>query len=157
PPSFIHHPASTLPHIEIHGAKLTVIVGEAFGHRSPVATLWPTLYVDALLPAGASLEVPAEHEQRAVYVVDGAVRVTETAVTLAQMAVLESGRSVTLQALTASRVMLLGGARFKTPRYIWWNFVSSSPERIERAKQDWRTNRFPEVPGETEFIPLPER
>jgi hypothetical protein len=156
-PSFAHHPARTLPRFEIDGTQLTVIAGEAFGRRSPVAALWPTLYVDVVLPAGAELGLPAEHEQRAVYVADGAVQIAGEAVGLAQLAVLTSGTTVKLRATTASRVMLLGGERFATPRHIWWNFVSSSRERIERAKRDWSSNRFPPVPGETEFIPLPER
>ncbi len=132
-----------------------IIAGEAFGLRSPVVTLWPTLYVHAQIARGATLEVPAEHGERAVYVVQGELAIGETTLTEGQLAVLEPGMNVTLRALTPARTMLLGGERFPTPRFIWWNFVASSEERIERAKERWERRQFPEVPGETEFIPLP--
>ncbi|MDB6086423.1 MAG: uncharacterized protein JWN43_4304 [Gammaproteobacteria bacterium] len=153
-PDFAHHPAASLPHVKLGEVDLSVVAGSGFGLRSPVATLWPTLYVHAEVPAGASLDVPVEHGERAVYVVQGAVAVGEITLSQGQMGVLEPV-DVTLRALAASRVMLLGGERFRTPRYLFWNFVASSSERIEQAKERWRTRQFPPVPNETEFIPLP--
>jgi redox-sensitive bicupin YhaK (pirin superfamily) len=153
-PTFAHHPAATLPQVDIGAAALTIIAGHGFGLTSPVATSWPTLYVHAVLPAGATLDIPLEHSERAVYVVEGAVEVGDTSIAEGQMAVL-GPVAVTLRAAGASRVMLLGGERFPTPRHLYWNFVSSSRERIERAKERWRNQQFPRVPGETEFIPLP--
>jgi redox-sensitive bicupin YhaK (pirin superfamily) len=155
-PAFTHHPARSLPRIERDGSELTIIAGEAFGHRSPVATVWPTLYVDLVMPAGSVVRIPPDHTDRAVYVAAGDAMLDDTRITLAQMAVLTTGSTVTLRAETDSRIMLLGGERFPTSRYIWWNFVSSSQGRIEQAKRDWREQRFAPVPGETEFIPLPE-
>lgn len=155
-PAFVHHPAATLPHISVDGCDLRVIAGEAFGRRSPVDTSWPTLYVDLMMPAGGVVELPPEYSDRAVYVSTGAVLVDETAgVREGQLAVLETGTEVKLRAQENSRLMLLGGEPFATPRHIWWNFVSSDPARIERARKDWAEGRFTPVPGETEFIPLP--
>jgi redox-sensitive bicupin YhaK (pirin superfamily) len=162
PPAFAHHPVASLPQLETpDGARLRVVAGEAFGRRSPVATLWPTLYVDAALDAGSSLELPAEHEQRAVYVASGAVQVEGEAEPLraTELAVLQPGRAARLHAAVDARVMLIGGAAFPQPREIEWNFVGSTRERIEAAKRDWREQnlaRFPKVPGDDqEFIPLP--
>jgi redox-sensitive bicupin YhaK (pirin superfamily) len=154
-PTFEHYSASTLPTRVDDGKDLTIIAGEAFGLRSPVVTLWPTLYVHAQLADGATLEVPSDHGERAVYVVQGEIAIGEIRVPEGQLAVLEPGTKVTLRALGRSRAMLLGGAHFPTPRFIWWNFVASSQERIERAKERWERQEFPPVPGDTEFIPLP--
>lgn len=160
-PTFAHHSASTLPTRMGDGIELTVIAGEAFGLRSPVATPWPTLYVHAQIANGGTLEVPADHAERAVYVVQGELAVQgelgvgELRVTEGELAVLAPGTKVTLRALGHTRAMLLGGESFPTPRFIWWNFVASSEERIERAKERWERQQFPAVPGESEFIPLP--
>jgi redox-sensitive bicupin YhaK (pirin superfamily) len=154
-PTFVHYSASTLPTRAGDGIDLTIIAGEAFGLRSPVVTLWPTLYVHAQIAPRATLEVPADHGERAVYVVQGELAIGEITLTEGQLAVLEPGTNVALRALTPVRAMLLGGEQFPTPRFIWWNFVASSQERIERAKERWERRQFPEVPGETEFIPLP--
>jgi redox-sensitive bicupin YhaK (pirin superfamily) len=154
-PTFAHHPAATLPTRVADGVVLSVIAGEGFGLRSPVVTLWPTLYVHAQIARGATLEVPPDHGERAVYVAQGELALGEVAVTEGQLAVLEPGTKSTLRALGDSRVMLLGGEPFPAPRHIWWNFVASSQERIERAKERWERKQFPAVPGETEFIPLP--
>jgi redox-sensitive bicupin YhaK (pirin superfamily) len=154
-PTFVHYPAATLPTRVGDGIDLTIIAGEAFGLRSPVVTLWPTLYVHAQFAAGATLEVPSGLSERAVYVVQGELSVGDIPVTAGQLAVLEPGKKSTLRALGDTRAMLLGGDNFPTPRFIWWNFVASSRERIERAKERWERQQFPVVPGETEFIPLP--
>jgi redox-sensitive bicupin YhaK (pirin superfamily) len=154
-PSFVHYPAAALPQRSLNGVELAVIAGEAFGLKSPVATLWPTLYVDARFADGASLDLAPEHTERAVYVAKGVIEVGDSAVTEGQMAVFELGSHPTLRARGATRAMLLGGERFPTPRFIWWNFVASSPERIEQAKRRWSAGEFAQVPGESEFIPLP--
>jgi redox-sensitive bicupin YhaK (pirin superfamily) len=153
-PDFVHHPASSLPQVKVGETDLTVIAGHGFGLTSPVATLWPTFYVHARLPEGATLRLPVEHRERAVYLVQGAIDIGGTPLAEGQMAVLEPVE-VTFRAITASRVMLLGGEQFPTPRRIYWNFVASSQERIERAKERWSKQQFPAVPNDTEFIPLP--
>jgi redox-sensitive bicupin YhaK (pirin superfamily) len=154
-PTFVHHPAAALPARVGDGIDLSVIAGEAFGLRSPLVTLWPTLYVHAQIAGGATLEFPPDYAERAVYVAQGELAVGEVPVTEGQLAVLEPGMKSTLRARGDSRAMLLGGEPFPTPRHIWWNFVASSQERIERAKERWERRQFPAVPGETEFIPLP--
>jgi len=155
-PAFAHHPARTLPKIMRDGAALTVIAGTAYGARSPVGVLSPTLYVEARLEAGAGLGVDDGHPQRAVHVAEGAVRIGDRRIGPGVMAVLRPGAQVTVEAEEAARLMLVGGAPLDGDRHIWWNFVSSSKERIERAKDDWRNGRFGKVPGdEKEFIPLP--
>jgi redox-sensitive bicupin YhaK (pirin superfamily) len=160
-PAFEHHPARTLPRLELPGAAVTVIAGDAFGARSPVSVLSPTLYCAVSLDAGARLELAAEHEQRAVYAIDGKVSVDGTPLDEGTMAVLAPGAAVELRAAAATRVMLLGGAPLG-PRVVNWNFVASTRERIEQARRDWSSygeagarGRFGPVPGETEFIPLP--
>jgi redox-sensitive bicupin YhaK (pirin superfamily) len=154
-PSFTHYPASVIPQRLLDGVTLSVVAGEALGLRSPVVTAWPTLYVHARFTPGAVLEMPIEHEERAVYVVQGELAVDEGMIVEGQLAVLAPGVKIRLRAQGEARAMLLGGNRFPTPRYIWWNFVASSHERIERAKKRWANREFPPVPGETEFIPLP--
>jgi redox-sensitive bicupin YhaK (pirin superfamily) len=155
-PAFVHHPASTLPRLSRDGAELTVIAGTAYAARSPVGVLSPTLYVDARLQSGARLEVDATHPQRAVHVAEGVVRIGDRRLGSGTMAVLRVGAPVAVEAEEPARVMLLGGAPLDGERHIWWNFVSSSRERIERAKDDWRSGRFGKVfHDEKEFIPLP--
>jgi hypothetical protein len=154
-PDFTHYPASDLPRRTFDGVELSVIAGQAFGMQSPVATLWPTLYVHAQFGRGATLGVPPDHHERAVYVVQGELTVDDDRIVEGQLAVLEPGSHCAVRASTDTRAMLMGGGRFATARYIWWNFVASSRERIERAKERWSSGGFSPVPGETEFIPLP--
>jgi hypothetical protein len=156
-PSFFHHPKATLPVLEPPGALVRVIAGRAFGARSPVEVFTDTLYAAAELEPGARLVLAPEHEERGVYVVEGNATIGETAVEAGQLAVLGEGVEVEVRAPFSATLMLLGGAKMDGPRSIWWNFVSSSKARIERAKDDWREDRFGQVPGETERIPLPER
>ena len=159
-PSFAHHPAATLPTVALPGATVTVIAGDAFGQVSPVAVLVPTLYAVARLEAGATLSLDARHDERAVYVVDGLVRLDGEPVPPRTMAVLTSDADATLVAGEAALVMLVGGARLDAPRALDWNFVASDRTAIETARADWSTfpnARFPQVPGETEWIPLPQR
>jgi redox-sensitive bicupin YhaK (pirin superfamily) len=127
---------------------------EAYGLTSPVATLWPTLYVDARLQRGARLPVP-ESTERAVYVAQGEVMIEGTRLREGQLGLIAPDSPTVVEAIANSRVMLLGGERFTSPRYLWWNFVASSRERIEAAKTRWANREFDAVPGETEFIPLP--
>jgi redox-sensitive bicupin YhaK (pirin superfamily) len=156
-PAFVHHPAHTLPALERDGATLTVVAGTAYGAESPVGVLSPTLYVDARLASGARLEVDRTHPQRAVHVVDGWVQIGSRRLGPGVMAVLRPGSDVFVEADGPARLMLVGGAPLDGERHIWWNFVSSSKERIERAKDDWRSGRFGIVPGDDEErIPLPE-
>jgi redox-sensitive bicupin YhaK (pirin superfamily) len=156
-PAFAHHPKSTLPVVELPGARMIVVAGHAFGERSPVAVLVDTLYVSIELQAGCSLSIPAEHAERALYPVEGDLELNGEPLPADHLALLEPGNEPLLRARTDARVMLLGGAPLDGHRHIWWNFVSSSRERIEQAKTDWREGRLGQVPGETESIPLPER
>ena len=156
-PSFFHHPKASLPVLELQGATVRVIAGRAFGVRSPVAVFSDTLYAAVDLEPGASLALPPEHAERGVYVVVGNVTIGETAIEPGQLAVLAEGVEAEVRAPFSATLMLLGGARMDGPRFIWWNFVSSARERIERAKADWRADRFGAVPGDTERIPLPDR
>ena len=160
-PAFAHHDASELPVVEGEGKRVRIITGSLYGSRSPVETLSEMFYADAELEAGARLPVPTEQEERAAYVVQGTVELSgEGGATFeaGQLMVFKPGAEVTLEASESSdaRVMLLGGEPSDGRRHIWWNFVSSSSERIEQAKEDWKAGRFAPVPDETEFIPLPE-
>ena len=155
-PSFHHHPAATLPQIERDGVSLSVVAGDAFGAHSPVHTFTRTLYVAARMAAGSRLRLPAEHEERAVYAVEESIAIDGEAIEPGQLAVLQETATVEISAASEGLVMLVGGAKMDGRRFIWWNFVSSSRERIEAAKQDWREQRFGAIPDETEFIPLPE-
>lgn len=156
-PSFAHHAADTLPTLECPGVRGIVIAGDAFGLTSPVRVSARTLYVALELAAGASLVVPPEHEDRGVYLVDGAVTIDGETLDPHHLAVLEPGGEITLTAQASSRVLLLGGAPTDGRRHIYWNFVASDRADIEDAKQRWQDDRFAHVPGETERIPLPAR
>jgi redox-sensitive bicupin YhaK (pirin superfamily) len=156
-PSFSHHAKAELPVISVPGVSMRLIAGTAFGERAPTPTFSPIFYVAVDMAAGASLELPPEHEERAVYAVDGDLRVAGEVLPERHMAVLEPSATVRIDARSAARCMLLGGAKMDSDRLIWWNFVASSRELIDAASARWRAQGFPPVPGETEFIPLPER
>jgi len=153
-PNFVHYPATDLPEFEKDGVTVRVIIGEAFGQCSPVKAYSSMLYLECRMSAGSHLLLPDNYDERAVYVVSGSVRVEGQPLAAGVMGVACQGRSVTLDASAESRVMIIGGAPVGE-RHIWWNFVSSSKDRIEQAKADWQGKRFGTVPGETEFIPLP--
>jgi hypothetical protein len=156
-PAFRHHPADSLPAFEEAGAQLRVLAGSAYGHTSPVQALSPLFYVDIAMPAGCEISVPLEHEERAAYVVDGAIGCGAERAGSGRMLVFAPGAEARLRAELDARVVLVGGAPMDGHRHIWWNFVSSSSERIEQAKRDWKEGRFPKVPGDDEdFVPLPE-
>ncbi len=154
-PRFAHTPAAALPELEVGGARLRVLIGSAFGATSPVAVLSPTLYLDIMLAAGDALPLPPASE-RAVYVVDGAVELDGRPLQPQTMTLLQPVDEPMLAATASARVVLIGGDPLG-PRFIWWNFVSSRKHRIVQAADDWAAGRFPPVPGETEFIPLPDR
>jgi redox-sensitive bicupin YhaK (pirin superfamily) len=156
-PSFHHHPKATLPEREDGGVRLRVLAGTAYGMTSPVAILSPLFYVDAAMAAGSELALPVGHEERAVYVVDGALTCGTEQAEAGRMLVFEKEARLVLRAERAARIALLGGAPLDGERFIDWNFVSSSKERIAAARRDWQEGRFPTVPGdEVEFIPLPK-
>jgi hypothetical protein len=155
-PSFAHHAAEALPVLEERGARVRMIVGALWGARSPVATFTETFYADAALDRGARVQLPATHEERAAYVAQGAVTVDGSAFAAGRMLVFRPGAEIVVAATEPARVMLFGGEPMDGPRRVWWNFVASAPERIEQAKADWRAGRLGSVPGETEFIPLPD-
>lgn len=164
PPEFEHAAKDALPFMEGEGKHVRLILGTAYGERAPVSTASEMFYADAVLEAGATLPMPDDHEDRGVYVVDGSVTVAGEMFDSGKMMVFRPGARVSLTAGPAgARLMLLGGATLEGPRYIWWNFVASSKERIEAAKEawregDWADGRFHLPPGDDqEFIPLPDR
>lgn len=154
-PAFAHHPAATLPSIDLDGARRTLIAGRAFHAESPVQVFSPMFYIAVEARAGATVHLPGEYAERALYVAEGAVELEGQRITVGQMPVFAAGAPVHFTTSEPARVMLLGGAPIDGERHVWWNLVSSRPERIEQAKRDWAEGRFDKVPGETEFIPLP--
>jgi redox-sensitive bicupin YhaK (pirin superfamily) len=155
-PAFAHHGMGELPLIEDHGTTVRLVLGSLYGRSSPVRTFTEMFYADATLDAGARLPLDASHEERAVYVVGGTVEIAGDRFGEAQLLVFRPGDRITIGAVSPARLILLGGDPMDGPRHIWWNFVSSSKDRIEQAKADWRAGRFTPVPDESEFIPLPE-
>ncbi len=156
-PSFAHHKEHDIPTIEDAGTRLTLIAGKSDGLTSPVRTYSDMVYADIALVDGARYQVKAEHIERAVYVVSGEVEVIDQTGGFAsgELVVFKPGAEVILRSKGATRLMLLGGEPLPEKRNIFWNFVSSSAERIEQAKEDWKAQRFAKVPDESEFIPLP--
>ena len=155
-PQFHHHPADTLPVIEVAGARVRIIAGDAYGRRSPVTTLSPLFYADVSLPPGCEFALTDAYSERAAYVIDGHLSCEREPAGPGSMLVFARGASAVLRTERGARVAVLGGEPVGE-RHIYWNFVSSSLGRIEQAKRDWREGRFPKVPGdEHEFIPLPE-
>jgi redox-sensitive bicupin YhaK (pirin superfamily) len=158
-PSFAHYTESDLPILHDEGKHVRLVVGSAWGLRSPVKTFSDTIYADVALEPGATLPVDAAHEERALYTVSGEVEITGDRFPAGQLLVLRHGDAITVRNVgrEAARFVLVGGQTMDGPRYIWWNFVSSRPERIEQAKAEWKAGRFDIVPGDAEeFIPLPE-
>ncbi|MEZ5573991.1 MAG: pirin family protein [Halioglobus sp.] len=155
-PAFTHYSAPDLPMVNLPGVQVRIIMGSAYGQNSPVTTYSQTLYLDCTMECGAELVLPQEVEELAFYVAVGEIAVGVETIPAGAMGVACPGRRLSLQALSDSRVMVIGGANIG-PRQVYWNFVSDSSERIERAKQDWRDGHFPGVPGDEEFIPLPDQ
>lgn len=156
-PAFHHYPAESLPAFAVDGVSLRLLIGAAFGLISPVIAYSSTFQADVELVAGATLELPPDYPERGVYLAGGRLRVAGTPLEPGHLAVLTSGRPVRLEAETAARLMVFGGEPLENRRFIYWNFVARSRERIEIAKADWAAGRFTPVPGETEFIPPPWR
>jgi redox-sensitive bicupin YhaK (pirin superfamily) len=156
-PAFHHHPAATLPQRSQRGALLRVVAGRAYGEQAPVEVFADTLYVAIDLDAEAEIELDSGHRERALYVLAGEAQLDGADIPAMHLLLLDDGARHRLRAKTPLKAMLLGGEPLDAPRHMWWNFVSSSKERIERAKEDWREGRFGAIDGETEFIPLPER
>lgn len=156
-PAFTHHPKASLPVLQWPDVELRLIAGTGWGEQSPVKTFSPMFYGAVTARAAAQFEIPAEHEERAIYVVDGEVTADGSPVAQYTVAVFEPGTPVTIACPGPARLMVFGGAPLDGDRFIHWNFVASSRELIEEARTRWREQRFPRVPDETEFIPLPER
>ncbi|GIL00189.1 MAG: hypothetical protein BroJett030_00880 [Alphaproteobacteria bacterium] len=163
-PAFEHHGQAALPVLDGEGKRARLVLGEAWGERAPVTTFTRMFYADVLLRAGARIPLPDDHEDRGAYVLEGAVAIAGQVFDAGRMMVFRPGDAMTLTAgETGARLMLLGGDTLGGPRHIWWNFVASSRERIEAAREawaraDWRSGRFRLPPGdEDEFVPLPER
>lgn len=154
-PAFVHHPETTLPKFEQDGVTGRVIIGDAHGQSSPVETFSPMIYVEYKLAKGQSIVLPDHYQELGFYVVTGSVSVGDQSCDAGVMAIPESPKGVRLDASDDAHVMLVGGDSLG-PRFMYWNFVSSSQERIEQAKKDWRDMRFQLVPGDDEFIPLPD-
>ncbi|MCY0989167.1 pirin family protein [Nannocystis sp. ILAH1] len=153
-PAFSHHPTDTIPELSSPGVRVRVLAGSAYGVTAPTPIASPLVYVEAHLEAGATFELPPATE-RAVYVIEGELRSGDRTVPPRTMAVLRSGKAGALTATAPTRMVLIGGEPLSEPRFIWWNFVSSSQERIVQAAHEWKEQRFPRVPGdEKEWIPL---
>lgn len=154
-PAFESVAREQLPLIEASGASAQVIMGSLWGATSPVTCHTPTIYADISLAHGASLPIDAEADERALMLVDGEAWLEGEPMTRFNLYGLAPGLAATLRSTNGGRVMLLGGAAFTSPRILWWNFVSSSQERIDQAAIDWTEGKFPPVPGDVEHIPLP--
>ncbi|MFL9926075.1 pirin family protein [Herbaspirillum lusitanum] len=158
-PLFHHYPAEAMPTVQVDGIRLHVLTGSAFGVSSPVQTSSPTLYVAATAPAGSRLTLPADYSERAVYVVKGGLTLGGQQIEAGTLAILEPGVALTVEVVGDSVFMLLGGEPLDGPRFVWWNFVATSCEKIEAAKLAWDAQDksvFPDIPGESEWIPLPQ-
>lgn len=155
-PAFYHYPEGDLPGKTMKGVRVRVLIGTAFGLNSPVKSFSPTLYAEADLPRGCTFPLPPEVQQRGMYLISGTLGLQDAELAEHSMVVFKPGREVSLTALQDSRIALIGGDPLGK-RHMWWNFVSSSKQRIERAKSDWSNGGFPKVPGETEFAALRQR
>ncbi|TMA57579.1 MAG: pirin family protein [Deltaproteobacteria bacterium] len=155
-PDFTHYPAASLPVTEGGGRTVRVIAGSLYGKTSPVKTFSSLFYADATLQPSATLSIANEYLERALYLLEGDVELAGQRFSPGRLLVFSSGDEITVKASSTARLLLFGGEPLDGPRHVWWNFVSSSRERIEQAKSDWKAGRFAPVPGDSEFIPLPE-
>lgn len=156
-PAFEHVAAENLPLVEDGGVSARIIMGSLWGATSPVTQHAATIYADLLMNAGATIPIDAEADERAILVAIGRASLDGEPLETHSLYILKPGQAMTLKAETDARVMLLGGEAFSTPRHVWWNFVSSSRDRINQAKDDWRDGHFPKVPGDDkESIPIPQ-
>ncbi len=155
-PSFQHYSGGSLPVISEDGCKITIVAGDAWGAQSPVAVYSRTLYADIQMQAGASLVVPDQHEERALYVIKGSITLGDEHIGAATMVVLSEGEEVPVASSGGAHLALIGGDKLQTPRRLWWNFAHTDTAKIEDAKQRWKNREFADVLGDDEFIPLPE-
>ena len=155
-PDFLHLEAGALPVLADQHVSVRVIAGTAFGHSSPLRAPHPMLCMDVDLTKDATWQLPTDYPELALYVAGGEIEVGGASHGQGHLLVLPTGYLAKIRAVSDARFMVLGGERMDGPRHIWWNFVSSSKDRIEQAKLDWKLGRFAAVPGETDFIPLPE-
>jgi redox-sensitive bicupin YhaK (pirin superfamily) len=156
-PAFIHHTEAELPRIVGEGKRVRLIMGSLFGQRSPAAFPWECIYAEAVLAPGAVLPLDADYDERGVFIVSGEIDIAGETFGPGRLLVFRPGDRISILATAQSRLMIVGGEPMDGPRHIWWNFVSSSKERIGQAKANWRAGRFDTVPGDaSEFIPLPE-
>ena len=146
---------SVLPRIDGEGKTVRIIAGSLFGKASPVKTLSPLFYADAAVDSGASFLLNNDYDERGIYLLEGDVDIHGQRFAPGRLLVFSSGDEITIKAVSAARFVVFGGEPLDGPRHVWWNFVSSSRERIEQAKSDWKSGRFAPVPGDPEFIPLP--
>ncbi|HQX61764.1 MAG TPA: pirin family protein [Burkholderiaceae bacterium] len=153
-PEFVHTPASDIPVVDQQGTQVRVLVGDAYGVRSPVRTFSPTILLDLQLPTGAELQLPALAPELALYPVDADLTIDGEEIQRHTLNVLAAPQQVQLHATQATRVLVVGGAPL-AHRYISWNFVSSRKERVAQAAADWHARRMAPVPGDDERIELP--
>ncbi len=155
-PGFVHVPRSDLPVIDAQGLRVRLIMGALYGARSPAPFPYESFYAEAVLAPGAILPLDADYDERAIYVVAGEIDIAGDTFGPGRLLVFRPGDRISVLALSQARLMLLGGEPMDGPRHIWWNFVASSKKKIDEAKEAWAAGRFDPVPGESEFIPLPE-
>jgi redox-sensitive bicupin YhaK (pirin superfamily) len=155
-PDFVHYDAEQMPVLADEGKTVRVIAGSILGATSPVKTSSPMFYADVALQKGASVPLDPSYDERAIYTVSGEIEISGDVFQPAQLLVFRPGDRITIRARSDARLMMLGGEPMDGRRFIWWNFVSSRKDRIEQAKADWKAARFDSVPGDSEFIPLPE-
>jgi redox-sensitive bicupin YhaK (pirin superfamily) len=157
-PDFAHYAVDEFPMVRDNGSSVRVVVGRAYGRRSPVKTTSETLFADAHVAAGGTLPLDADHEERAIYVLSGEIDIAGDRFGMDRLLVFKPGDAIAIKALTDTHFTIFGGATMDGPRHIWWNFVSSRKDRIEQAKAEWTAGHFGKVPGdEIEFIPLPSK
>ena len=157
-PSFAHYGSDQFPMVRENGKTVRVAAGTLYGVRSPVATSSETIFAEVKLKSGGRIPIDADHDERAIYVVDGEIEIAGDKFHGGQLLVFRPGDAITVSALTDTRFAIVGGAPMDGPRHVWWNFVSSRRDRIEQAKAEWAAGHFGKVPGdEIEFIPLPEK
>ena len=154
-PGFCHTPSADIPELTVDGARVRVLIGTAFGRTSPVKTFSRTLYLDVVLKAGQELALSGLPEEAAIYPIDGDVEIDGTPLEKNNMALLDTGSTQLVKAVSEAHLVVIGGEPLDGRRFMSWNFVSSSKERIVKAGEDWEAQRFDKVPGETEWIPLP--
>lgn len=156
-PAFKHHPSNELPEFEQDGVPMKLIAGTAFGYEADVEVLHPTVYIEIKAKAGQQIPIPDNHEERALYIVSGGLSIDGEDISELTMAVLTPGTNPVVMASEDTHVMLCGGAPMDGRRTVWWNFVASDADLLEQAKADWKDGKFDMVPGDDEFIPLPEK